>query len=164
MKAIYPFFLVALLFATAESTAVSAEETATSKAQAYLAEDARRVFLLRSYDGTTTAERVCAEWTYATDGQLGFLGFSKQAGQFSIHMGRDIDTLLKKKKYGMTSIRAFRESMFGSCVDNIALSHDTVLTDDSKIQCALRFEAGLLVKNECKEIALFPLEYYALIQ
>jgi hypothetical protein len=134
--------------------------------QAFLAEDVQRVISLRSFDETTTAERVCAEWKYATNGQLGFLGFSKQGATFTIHMGRNIETLLQRKQFGTTlaaSSEAMVEALGGSCSDNLALDHDKATSLDFKIQCSLHFSAGLLVRNECKEIDFYPVEYYGLI-
>ncbi|WP_411030748.1 hypothetical protein [Spongiimicrobium sp. 3-5] len=126
----------------------------------FVEEDARRLALLKSYEaGTVTVDSVCAAWEFAAGAHIGILGFSKEDGNFRIHMGRDVETYVLEKSLGTKlNIEQGRVVLNGPCIKNYEETYDSNFNSTVKIQCTLYFEGNLLVKNACTDITLLAVK------
>jgi hypothetical protein len=140
--------------------AVSHLRTKPYELPAFIEEDRRRVKLLHSYAPFETAySSVCDAWEFASDAQLGMLGFSKTDDVVRIHMGRDLETLVSEVTHGYESNASFaRGALLGNCKDKVSQPYDSGFESDRSIQCVLTFTGETLTDNGCTNVNVLLLE------
>jgi hypothetical protein len=126
--------------------------------EAFIAEDVRRTGLLTGYVvGETDYKTVCSDWDFTSNAHWGFLGFSRQAGEVTIHFGRDIEMVLVEAEYGFASSGRLKGAMMGSCLEQFSNDLPASFKSDRRIQCTMTFEGPTLKENGCGEAEVLPL-------
>jgi len=124
----------------------------------FIAEDKRRVTLLRNYENGFDYNAFCKAWDFSDDGHIGLRGFAKSGDVIEVYLGRNLDAMGHAQELGSPTVGSFfgnrlMRSM-GECADYPSIEHDVGFKTTELIGCVLRFENLALVGNRCTDVSL----------